>query len=170
MLIESEFEYTFLFLIYFRESSTSNMSMNMNELRSHFKAETLAKGGKWSIIQDFAIVPTANGEVYACSEYNFHGVLNIEGIARVFEVYPISIIEILNHYYGRFNSGYEFQISDVDTIITAAFPEHPDMVSKRSFMELTTYEEAEVKRRILQVLRNSYRSPYAELFEEDEDD
>ncbi len=142
----------------------------MKNLRQTMKEQTLANGGKWSIIQDFANIPSVEFPVCACTGDNFNGILDIVGITQMYEVYPRSIVDVLNNYYSRFPNLYEFSLSDVDTIITRAFPEHPDMIAKRSFMELSSYDFNEVKRRMINVLKAGYAGRYAYLHTGDDDD
>ena len=131
----------------------------MEVARQEIKEAAIAEGRPWSLIQQFSI--PYNGHFPPCASNfdNFGGLLNCCATVQMYTVYPIYIVEVLNDYYLDYTtrSPYSFRLADIDTIIVRAFPDHPGMVEKGSFLELAAYDLEEVNRRIVGVLDEHYR-------------
>jgi hypothetical protein len=116
------------------------------------RADALANGQPWSLIQRYTVPPRMHS-MYppdTPTPYNFDGSLNWSSNVSLFSVYPMTVINALNDLSD--NPQTSFRIAEIDGLLTAAFPEHPDMVANESFMALAHYTYDEVYARVLNII------------------
>jgi hypothetical protein len=145
-----------LFCLHSKMNYYEETMIRMEAVRQQIKADAIANGRPWSLIQQFSIPSGGDFPPSAQSFDNFGGWLYCSSIKHMYTIYPIHIVEVLNDFYNSAISPYDFCLADIDTIITLAFPDHYGMVERGSFLELASYDKDEVHRRIVDVLTAHY--------------